>query len=114
MEQYTNFSFVNEISNIASNQNNLEDLLKSKNSKGIEVNEILSNLILKIGENIIIKKFEKMITNNNSKIFGYIHNNYDKDIGKIGCLLHIESEKFDSELISISKNIFMHINIIFF
>ena len=59
----------------------------------------------------MLKKFSRITNENNSKIYGYVHNKYDDNIGKIGCMLKICSKNFDNELDQISKNICNKLNL---
>ena len=98
---------INQFSNAASSK---EDIYNLKDDDGILIKDLLNNLISKVGENIVINKFAKINCDENSKIFGYVHNKYQENIGKIACLLKIQSELFDEELNNLAKNLCMHIS----
>lgn len=102
-------NFIKELIKISLGANNIDELLMIKNNENITVEEMINNTIAKIGENIVLKRFYRMEEEHHTKIFGYVHNSYEKNIGKIACLLKIKSDKFSDELVSISKNICMHI-----
>ena len=53
--------------------------------------------------------YEKIHNKDSSKIFGYVHNCYEKNIGKIACLLNIHAKEFNEELYNLANNICMHI-----
>ena len=100
-------STINQFSNTASSK---EDIYNLIDDDGILIKDLLNNLISKVGENIVINKFAKINCDENSKIFGYVHNKYQENIGKIACLLKIQSELFDEELNNLAKNLCMHIS----
>ena len=102
-------NFVEEISNIAlETSGKTEDILKSKmqNEKSVEDN--LALLISKIGEKITLRRtacigIEKSIN------FSYVHSALKKNIGKLGVLLSIESNKTKNEIENLGKQLSMHI-----
>ena len=102
-------NFVEETSNIAlETSGKIEDILKSKmqNEKSVEDN--LALLISKIGEKITLRRtacigIEKAIN------FSYVHSALKKNIGKLGVLLSIESNKTKNEIENLGKQISMHI-----
>ena len=102
-------NFVEETSNIAlETSGKIEDILKSKmqNEKSVEDN--LALLISKIGEKITLRRtacigIEKAIN------FSYVHSALKKNIGKLGVLLSIESNKTKNEIENFGKQLSMHI-----
>ena len=60
---------------------NLNDFLKVED-KGKSVSDLLTEMIAKIGENLIINDL-KVFNNKDKKVNFYIHNPYRKNIGKI-------------------------------
>ena len=86
------------------NKENFLDL-KYKEST---VSEYFSNMIAKIGENIILTNLIS-INKHQSNIQFYIHNSYKKNIGKIIALLEYDSKIVDDEILKLTKNICMHI-----
>lgn len=101
--------YVKKISSQSLLSNNIDELLAIKDSDDLSTQETLTRLISKIGENIVIKRMDILNHNEDTKIYGYVHNKYQENIGKIGCLLRIKSKIFDEELNNIAKNICMHI-----
>ena len=101
--------FAKELNSISILSNNLEDLFNRTDSNNIQVSELLTNMISKIGENIIIKRFEKITCNDKDKIFSYVHNKYDDNIGKIASMISVKSHLFNDELIDLCRKICMHI-----
>lgn len=96
---------VNSISEhiMLSNAENLEELNAEKwfqdESKTVET--IIKEAIAGIGENIKLRRYEKIETD--GFLYGYIHLN-----GKIGVLAEFEGEKTE-EALNTAKNISMHI-----
>tara|TARA_B100001248_G_C27330026_1_gene430936 strand:- start:18 stop:890 length:873 start_codon:yes stop_codon:yes gene_type:complete len=88
---------------------NVESLLNCKflNSNQT-VQENLTNLISKLGENIVIRKLE-YINQKSGFLEKYIHNSVNLNSGKIGVLLSFKSNKKTEDVTSFSKNLCMHI-----
>ena len=85
----------------------VEKLLQSK-SNNISVKQILTDLIAKLGENLIIKRLNYY---NDSKLYfqKYIHNSVNLNSGKIGVILVYSSSTKNDEIENFSKNLSMHI-----
>ena len=85
----------------------VEKLLQSK-SNNIPVKQILTDLIAKLGENLIIKRLNYY---NDSKLYfqKYIHNSVNRNSGKIGVILVYSSSNKNDEIENFSKNLSMHI-----
>ncbi len=89
------------------NQLNLEKFLASKNhDKSIE--DLLNEMIAKIGENLILSQLEVYDLKNLNVNF-YIHNPYRKNIGKIASLVFFEGDINNKDTINFTKNLCMHI-----
>ena len=87
--------------------NSVENLLESK-SNDIPVKQILTDLIAKLGENLIIKKLN--YHNDSNLCFQkYIHNSVNLNSGKIGVILIYSSSNKNDEIENFSKNLSMHI-----
>ena len=107
----TFLDFLDSIGNIALNTNNVNlnliDFLKvEKNGKS--VSDLLTEMIAKIGENLIINDL-KVFDNKEAKVNYYIHNPYRKNIGKIVSAVFYSCEKENDEVKTFSKNLCMHI-----
>ncbi|MAW01725.1 MAG: translation elongation factor Ts [Candidatus Pelagibacter sp.] len=98
--------FCEDVTNNSINANTLDDITKTKLSNNETVEENLTKLISKIGENIKIRRFEKIITDD--YISSYIHNKVSENSGKIGVLIsyNTSDNNISKEL---AKNICMHI-----
>ena len=101
--------FVRKLNKLTEATSLIDDLTSIKDEDEISIKDLLTNLISKVGENIVISKFSRIYCEEKTKIFGYVHNRYEENIGKIACLLKIKSESFDDELNNLAKNICMHI-----
>ena len=62
------------------------ELLESVHESGSTVNELVTAIIAKLGENIVLKRFARFDAAN-GRAFCYIHSNY-----KVGALLELEAE----------------------
>ncbi len=107
----TFLDFLDILGNIALNTNNpnltLEEFLDYKqNDKN--VSDLLTEMIAKIGENLIINEL-KILDNNNMQSNYYIHNPYRKNIGKIVTSVSFTSDKHSDDVNEFSKKICMHI-----
>jgi len=103
--------FVDQLGNAALKLNdpNLDlnkFMISKENDKSIS--DLLSEMIAKIGENIILNKLE-VFNNKDFDINFYVHNPYRKNIGKIVSAVIYSSENNNKEVLNFSKNICMHI-----
>lgn len=88
---------------------NLDDLLEATfEDSDIKVKDELTNLISKLGENIVIKKL-KLVSDPNLKLQKYLHNSVSENSGKLGVLLSFSVTKNNSSVSELSKQICMHI-----
>ena len=74
---------------------------------GKPVSENLTDLIAKIGENMNIRRMEKL-TVNDGVVVGYVHNSVAPNLGKIGVLVALESAGDKAKLEALGKQIAMH------
>ena len=107
----TFLDFLDLIGGIAINQNNPELTLNSfltvkTNDKS--VSELLTEMIAKIGENLIINDLQ-VFDNKEINLNYYIHNPYRKNIGKIVSTVFFKREEVNNDVKTFSKNICMHI-----
>ena len=85
--------FVEEISELAlSNSGEMEKILSSKMKNKKIVKDNLVSLISKIGEKITLRRSD-FVGSNKFINFSYTHSPVKKNLGKIGVLLSIESNK---------------------
>ena len=92
--------------------NDVQDVssISNLNFSGTEqkVGDVLTDLIAKLGENIVIKRFIKL-SNKTEKYQKYLHNSINQDSGKIGVLLSYKCDENDEKVSELSKNLCMHI-----
>lgn len=74
---------------------------------GKPVSENLTDLIAKIGENMNIRRMEKLSVND-GVVVGYVHNSVAPNLGKIGVLVALESTGDKAKLEALGKQIAMH------
>ena len=105
--------FVDEIGRYALNVNDslnftLEDFL-NQSKGGKNISEYFSDIIAKIGENIVLRRLSFVSKDSNSEFYSYTHNAYKTDIGKICVLLKAEVKNNDEKTKQFGKNLCMHI-----
>ena len=92
--------------------NDVQDInsLSNLNFMGTDkkVCDTLTDLIAKLGENIVIKKFIKL-SDKTQKFQKYLHNSVNENSGKIGVLLSYECEELNDKVSDFSKNLCMQI-----
>ena len=105
--------FVDEIGRYALNIKDslnftLEDFL-NQSIGGKKISEYFSDIIAKIGENIVLRRLIIVSKNSNSEFYSYTHNAYKPNIGKICVLLKAEVENNNENTKQFGKNLCMHI-----
>ena len=104
-EEFQNF--VRSVTeNAASGNGDLNALLSSP-MNGKPVSENLTDLIAKIGENMTIRRMQKLAVND-GVVVGYMHNAVAPNLGKIGVLIALESTGDKAKLEALGKQIAMH------
>ena len=102
-------SFVEETSKLALNKpGSIDDILiaKMKNNKSVEEN--LVALISKIGEKITLRR-AAYIESDKLINFSYMHSSLKKNVGKLGVLLSIKTNKKKDDIVELGKQLAMHI-----
>lgn len=84
------------------------DSLREAHVDGKTVTTFLTDLVAKIGENMSLRRMEKL-TVSSGVVEGYIHNAAAPGMGKIGVLVALESTGDTSKLAELAKKIAMHI-----
>ena len=109
-EDFQNFCILVSKTILSNKIDNIDDLLKVnlENSK-LSVSESLTELLSKIGENILIKRLDFIQSEKNIYTQKYIHNGVNENSGKIGVLLSIKCDKSIDKLDLFTKNLAMHI-----
>ena len=107
----TFLNFLDELGNLALNQNNpnlnKDSFLETSFSEGL-VSDYITNMIAKIGENLILQEL-RVFNKKESNFSFYIHNSYKNNVGKIISLIEYETSSIDEKIETLSKNICMHI-----
>ena len=105
-------NFMNEIGGFALEVDNinisLESFVKLSYRNKI-ISEYFTDIITKIGENIILSQLIIVPNNDGCMISTYIHNAYKKNIGKIAVVLKSKINEIDEESKILGKNLCMHI-----
>ncbi len=105
-------NFMNEIGGFALEVDNinisLENFVKLSFRNKI-ISEYFTDIINKIGENIILSQLIIVPNNDGCMISTYIHNAYKKNIGKIAVVLKSKINEIDEESKIFGKNLCMHI-----
>ena len=103
--------FVSDCSKIALSSNgDIESLLRSNFIEGDNtVEDELTKNIATIGENLRIRKIEKITLNDPGLIVSYVHNSVSENLGKIAVILSLKSNADQNSLDKIGKKIAMHI-----
>ncbi|MCT4606754.1 MAG: translation elongation factor Ts [Marinisporobacter sp.] len=99
-------SFVRNVAVTAlnSDKENIEELLNGKYlDTDATVQETLNDKIAKIGENMSVRRFQK-IDMKNGKVAGYIHG-----AGKIGVLVGLETSSDSEEILALGKDLAMQV-----
>jgi elongation factor Ts len=100
--------FVKNITEKAKDVENTEALLAADYGNGKTVQETLTNLIATIGENMSIRRMEKLSVCEGA-VVGYVHNATAANMGKIGVLVALESAGDKDKLEEIGKQLAMHV-----
>lgn len=84
------------------------DELKELEIEGNKVADILTDLIATIGENIELRRFERLSVDK-GVIGHYVHNSVSENMGRIAVLTALESDADADKLAEIGKKISMHV-----
>tara|TARA_B100000212_G_scaffold342560_1_gene330603 strand:- start:3644 stop:4546 length:903 start_codon:yes stop_codon:yes gene_type:complete len=98
-------NFCKKISEISPKADNLEDLNNIK-IDGVTVKDLIVSLVSKIGENIKLRRFKKILKENSRSAF-YVHNKVNDKSGKIISLIKYVSKNDESK--QLATNVCMHI-----
>lgn len=87
--------------------NTVEELAAAKLPSGKSVQDTLTDLIAKIGENMNLRRMEALEVTD-GVVAGYVHNAIAPNMGKIGVLVALESKGDKAKLEAAGKQIAMH------
>lgn len=99
--------FVKKVADAAVAQDDVEGL-KAADFGGKPLSEALTDLIAKIGENMTLRRMEKLEVSK-GVVAGYMHNAVAPNLGKIGVLVALESGGDTDKLEALGKQIAMHV-----
>ena len=102
-EEFINFC--KKISEQSPKAENLDDLNNTK-IDGVAIKDLIVSLVSKIGENIKLRRFKKILKEDSKSAF-YVHNKVNNKSGKIISVLKYNSK--NSESAKFATNICMHI-----
>ena len=106
-EEFINFA--EEISELSfKNNGNMESILSAKMENTKNVKDSLVDLISKIGEKINLRR-SVYIDSKKTINFSYIHSSLKKNVGKLGVLLSLETNKEKKEIEELGKQLAMQI-----
>ena len=86
---------------------NVDDLMNNK-LNNVPVNDELTSMISKVGENLVVKRIS-FIEDENVFFQKYMHNAVNNNSGKIGVLLEYSAKSNFNDEENITKNLCMHI-----
>jgi elongation factor Ts len=101
-------SFLREVAPLAIKVKDLDGLKAAKMKDGRTVEEALTQLIAKIGENMTLRRMERLSIDN-GVIASYVHNAIAPELGKIGVLVALRSTGDASKLAPVARQIAMHV-----
>ena len=101
--------FVEELSGISLLKfGSMDEILSSQMNNKKSVKDNLVSLISKIGEKITFRR-SNYFNSENVLNFSYVHSPIKKNLGKIGVLVSLKSNKPKKDLLEIGKQLAMHI-----
>ncbi len=102
-------SFVSKAAGVALEKaDNIEALAAASLEGGKTVQDGLTTLIAKIGENMKLRRMGKVSVSKGA-VIGYMHNAVAPNMGKIGVLVALESDAAPEKLQGLGKQIAMHV-----
>lgn len=102
-------AFVTEAAKLAlETGGDVAKLLAKKMSSGSTVQETVTELIAKIGENIGVRR-TAVLSVSPGVVAAYVHNAAGPDLGKIGVLVALQSTAEAAKLVPLGKQLAMHV-----
>ncbi len=102
-------AFLRAIAPLAVKAKDIDALKAAKMKDGRTVDEALTQLIAKIGENMTLRRMARLSIDN-GVIASYVHNAVAPELGKIGVLVALRSSADPAKLAPVAKQIGMHIS----
>lgn len=100
--------FVQNVAKIALGVSNVEELAEADYEGGKNVADSLTDLIATIGENMALRRMEKLEVSSGA-VVGYTHAALAPGLGKIGVLVALESGASSDALQGLGKQVAMHV-----
>ena len=100
-------SFVKTVAEKALETDNVEELAAA-DLNGKSVKDNLTDLVAKIGENMALRRAEKLEVSNGA-VVSYVHGALKEGLGTIGVLVALESDADQAVLDALGKQIAMHV-----
>lgn len=101
-------SFVSNVAKLSLRVDDLEALKAAKMPSGKNVSDEVVEHIATIGENISLRRMEKLFVNE-GVIAHYVHNSIADNLGTIAVIVALESKGDKTKLLELGKQIAMHI-----
>jgi len=89
-------------------EGDLERLLGSASEDGASMADVLAALVGKVGENMSVRR-SAALSVNPGLVASYVHNAVAPDLGKIGVLVALESSGDAGKLMTLGKQLAMHV-----
>ncbi len=102
-------AFLRAVAPLAVKVKDIDALKTAKMKDGRTVEETLTQLIAKIGENMTLRRMERLSVDN-GVIASYVHNAVAPELGKIGVLVALCSTGDAAKLAPVARRIAMHIS----
>jgi len=100
-------SFVKKVAELALTVNTVEELAAA-DMGGKSVKDSLTDLIAKIGENMSLRRMQKLEVSE-GVVASYVHGALSDGLGKIGVLVALESSADSAALEGVGKQVAMHV-----
>ncbi len=100
--------FTKKVADLALGVDAIDGLAAADYAGGKNVADTLTDLIATIGENMQLRRMEKLSVSN-GVVASYVHNALQAGLGSIGVLVALESEGNQEVLATIGKQIAMHV-----
>ena len=97
-----------EVALVALASDDIDAINAGKTASGETVQEVLTNLIATIGENMMVRRAKRFAVSEGA-IASYIHNATAPDLGRIGVLVALESSADKAKLVELGRKIAMHV-----
>lgn len=100
-------SFVKKVAEASLETDGSLEALQSADLDGKTVQDTLTDLIAKIGENMTLRRCQKLSVDSGA-VATYVHNAVGDNLGKIGVLVALESDADKDQLLALGKQLAMH------